>query len=318
MDEFDKHRSKFEDKSENAPPYQSRKYRMDELDVKGNRWILPIVIVLILIAGAGVAWFLGSRNLIGLPGWVENIIAPEEEKVVIRLPENLFPGQDFEEISARAIEEQNVKEVTQDEDGDLIYTMSYEVRDNLLAEAKRDLENKLAAINDQGQHSEVIKISYDSNYKDFYLVADENQQNRALVTAADLFILAVYYQYISTEDLVREVSILIEDNETGEIMEQLEYPGDLNTAAGIIEDPPDLAEEPTTPQPGDKVVVSTGPDNLNLRNGPEITYLIIDILKSGTVLEVTGSEGVWLEVITPEGTEGWVHGDFVEPHDDES
>ncbi|MGM0653401.1 MAG: SH3 domain-containing protein, partial [Bacillota bacterium] len=267
---------------------------------------------------AGVAWFLGSRNLIGLPGWVENIIAPEEEKVVIRLPENLFPGQDFEEISARAIEEQNVEEVTQDEDGDLIYTMSYEVRDNLLAEAKRDLENKLAAINDQGQHSEVIRISYDSNYKDFYLVADENQQNRALVTAADLFILAVYYQYISTEDLVREVSILIEDNETGEIMEQLEYPGDLNTAAGIIEDPPDLAEEPTTPQPGDKVVVSTGPDNLNLRNGPEITYLIIDILKSGTVLEVTGSEGVWLEVITPEGTEGWVHGDFVEPHDDES
>ena len=317
MDEFDKHREKFEENADNETPYQSRKYNMNVLDEKGNRWIFPLVLLLLVVVGAGTVWFLGSRNLIGLPGWVENIIAPEEENIVIRLPEALFTGQDFEDISARAIEELNVKEVAQDEDGDLIYTMSYGVRDSLLAEAERNLENKLAAINDQDQHPEVVRISYDSNYNDFYLVASQGQKNRALVTASELFMLAVYYQYINTEDLVREVSILIEDSETGEILKQLEYPGDLNTAAGILEDPPELIEEPTTPQPGDKVVVSTGPDNLNLRNGPEITYLIIDILSSGTVLEVTGSEGVWLEVTTPDGTEGWVHGDFVEPYDDE-
>jgi len=65
------------------------------------------------------------------------------------------------------------------------------------------------------------------------------------------------------------------------------------------------------------VIVTTGPDNLNLRNGPEITYLIIDVLSSGTVLEVIGVEGVWLEVITPDQKEGWVHGDFVEFYDEE-
>ncbi len=312
MDDFDKHREKFEKKTEDEPPYQSRKYRMDELDVKGNRWVLPIVLFLLVIAGAGALWFLGSRNLIGMPGWVEGLFAPEEERVVIRLPEALFAGQDFEEISLRAVEEQGVKDVSQDEDGDLIYTISHEVRGSLLAEAESDLEARLTAINDHGRHPEIIRISYDSSYKEFYLVAAENQQNRAIVTAADLFMLAVYYQYINTEDLVRKVSMMIEASETGDILEQFEYPDDLNQVAAIIKDPPDFAEEPTTPQPGDEVVVSTGPDNLNLRNGPEITYLIIDILSSGTVLEVKGSEGKWLEVITPDGKEGWVHGDFVE------
>lgn len=317
MDDFDKHREKFEEKAENETPYQSRKYRMDELDVKGNRWTLPLVLFFILLVGAGAIWYLGSRNLISLPGWVENIFAPEEEKVRIAVPEELFAGQDLDEIMTRAIEEQGVNEIVQDEDGTLIYTMSPEARERLLEEAGNKLQNKISAIRDQGQYPEIVSISSDGAYKDFYLVTSEEQANRALVTASKLFMLAVYYQYLDTDDLVREVSLLIEDRETGEIIEQLAYPGDINRVAAIIENPPDFAEEPTTPQPGDRVVVSTGPDNLNLRNGPEITYLIIDILGSGTVLEVTGSEGVWLEVITPDGTEGWVHGDFVEQYDDE-
>ncbi len=317
MDDFDKHREKFEEKADNKTPYQSRKYKMDVLDEKGNRWVLPIVLFLLVIAGAGAIWFLNSRNLISMPGWVEGFFTPEEERVVIRLPEALFPGQDFAEISARAIEEQGVENVSQDEDGNLIYSMSPEAKERLLEETDSKLQETLSAINDRQEHPEIIRISYDSSYNNFYLVASQGQKNRAQFTASELFMLAVYYQYINTEELVREVSMQIEDSETGDILEQFEYPDDLNRVATIIVTPPDFVEEPTTPQPGDEVIVSTGPDNLNLRNGPEITYLIIDILSSGTVLEVTGSEGDWLEVITPEGTEGWVHGDFVELYNDD-
>jgi len=317
VDDFDKHREKFEEKADNKTPYQSRKYKMDVLDEKGNRWVLPIVLFLLVIAGAGAIWFLNSRNLISMPGWVEGFFTPEEERVVIRLPEALFPGQDFAEISARAIEEQGVENVSQDEDGNLIYSMSPEAKERLLEETDSKLHETLSAINDRQEHPEIIRISYDSSYNNFYLVASQGQKNRALFTASELFMLAVYYQYINTEELVREVSMQIEDSETGDILEQFEYPDDLNRVATIIVTPPDFVEEPTTPQPGDEVIVSTGPDNLNLRNGPEITYLIIDILSSGTVLEVTGSEGDWLEVITPEGTEGWVHGDFVELYNDD-
>ncbi len=314
VDDFDKHREKFKDKADNETPYQSRKYRMEELDVKGNRWILPIVIFLVVLVGAGATWFLGSRNIIGLPGWAENIFTPGEEKVRLAVPEEIFATQDLDQVIARAIEEQGVDEISRDDEGNLVYIMSLEVREQLFEEAEKQLQDKFSAIRDQEQYPEILSISSDDAYKEFYLVTVREQASQAIFIASELFMLSVYYQYLNTEDLVREVSMQIEDRESGDLLEQFAYPGDLSQVAKIIEDPPDFAEEPATPQPGDKVIVSTGPDNLNVRSGPEITFLIIEILRSGTILEVTGSDGVWLEVITPEGTEGWVHGDFVEPH----
>lgn len=50
---------------------------------------------------------------------------------------------------------------------------------------------------------------------------------------------------------------------------------------------------------------------LNLRSGPGTTYDILDCLLLGTVLEVTGKEKEWLQVIAPSGKNGWVHGDYV-------
>ncbi len=50
---------------------------------------------------------------------------------------------------------------------------------------------------------------------------------------------------------------------------------------------------------------------LHLRSGPSTDHDILDRLVRGTVLEVVGSEGKWLEVITPNDKEGWVHGDYV-------
>ncbi len=317
MDNFDEHRAKVEEKADDETSYQSRRYKIDKPDVKDNRWVFPLVLLLIVFVVAGAIWFLGSRNMNRLPGWFEDFLTFEEETVQVTLPEALFAGQGLEEVSARAVDEQGVKEVVHGEDGTLIYTMTAEVRSSLLMETENNLKDKLAAINDQIEHPEVVSISFDSAYEDFYLVVNLERSNRALVTASELFVLAVFYQYLNDADPVREVSVTVEDTESGDIVERLVYPDDLNRAAAIIEDPAALVEEPTTPQPGDRVVVKTGPDNLNLRNGPEITYLIIDILSSGTVLEVTDSEGVWLEVITPEGMEGWVHGNFVELYDDE-
>ena len=50
---------------------------------------------------------------------------------------------------------------------------------------------------------------------------------------------------------------------------------------------------------------------LHLRSGPSTDHDILDRLVRGTVLEVVGSEGKWLEVIAPGDKEGWVHGDYV-------
>ena len=52
-------------------------------------------------------------------------------------------------------------------------------------------------------------------------------------------------------------------------------------------------------------------DVLRLRSGPGTDYEIIGRMLQGTVLTVTGNQNEWLKVITPEGQNGWTHGDYV-------
>jgi len=54
---------------------------------------------------------------------------------------------------------------------------------------------------------------------------------------------------------------------------------------------------------------------LHLRSGPSTDHDILDRLVRGTVLQVVGKEGVWFKAITPQGQEGWVHGDYVKALD---
>lgn len=297
-----------------APAYQKR-HRTGEASGEKKRWLIPLALLLILIAGISIFWFIGSRSQSGLFQRLMANFSPPEIEVKIILPSALFAGQDIEEVTARAIEEQGVDEIVPGDDNTLIYTMSPEVRDKLLEEAAHDLELKITTLKESRIYPYVVDLSYDSSFTEFYLVVDRDreQDGNALTAAAELFVLAVYYQHIiATEGTIHEVSISIEDTENGGVRERLVYPGDLERVAAVLErtEEPDLT--PATPAAGDKVIVSTGPDNLNLRNGPDITYLIIDILRSGTVLDVIGTEDVWLEVITPDQKEGWVHGNYVE------
>ncbi len=311
MEDFNEPRSEYEESAENEVPYQSRMNKHDKGSVE-KRWVKPLVILLIVIMVVSTAWYFGSRIQIALPGWLREGFPQEEEKIQITLPSALFAGKNVEEIINGSVQEEGLEEIVQGEDGSLTLTMTAEVKDGLLEEAEEKLKEIIAAIRDKRRHPYVVSISYDSSYKDYYLVVQQEQSDRALVTASELFMLAVYYQLISTAAETVEVSILIEDVESGSLLETLGYPDDLSRLAAVLEEDAVTDDAVRTPRAGDKVIVSTGPDNLNLRNGPEITYLIIDILRSGTVLEVTGTEGVWLEVITPENKEGWVHGDFVE------
>jgi len=289
------------------PAYQNRYNPENKSDGK-KRWLFPLVLVILLIAGAGAFWLINNLSE-----------GASEQDLEIAIPAKLFAGEDLDQVMTFAVEEQGVAGVVPVDDGSLIYTMSSRIRDSLLAEAENELEEKLAALQDNGQDPFPVDLSYDSAYKDFLFRVDRQYYDHALQTAVEVYVMAVYYHHFYTDDAAeREVTVTIEDYETGETLESIAFPDDLNRAAAMIESPEEFALEPQGPAAGDKVIVSTGPDNLNLRNGPQITYLIIDILRSGTVLEVTGTEGAWLEVITPEGLEGWVHGDFVEPYDGEN
>lgn len=316
--------SEFENRRGRKSAYQSRKLRADPGEHNKNRraiLFILLVLFLIVIAGASLFWYLGSRSIIGLPSWLKEIMAPQEEIIQITLPKTLFAGKDITEVIAAKTEEAGLIEIEHGDGNTLIYTMTAEALAVFLDEAEANLEEKIAAMQDKRRYPHIADLSNADSYSTFNLLVnpEHEQYDQVLITASELFMLAVYYQHIAAAgDSIREVSIFIEESPGGALLEKLVYPGDLNLAASLLELPAETDDQPRKPQAGDKVIVSTGPDNLNLRNGPEITYLIIDILRSGTILEVTGSEGLWLAVITPEGREGWVHGGFVDlyPEDD--
>ncbi len=299
--------------------YRDRRSYREEGEGR-RRWLFPLAILLIIIAALGAFLYFASRSELWFFQDLMAVISPEEEEVQLVIPAALFAGQDFDEVSARAVEEHGVDEIVPIEDDMLVYNMSPEVKERLHQEAKDYLEDKLSDFEDGRRYPYLVDISYDDSFAEFFLLisGEEEIPGEALKAASELFVAAVYFQYLDASgDEVRDVAIELENEETGD-RETLVYPGDLNWVASVLERPERLDEEPAGPGPGDKVVVDTGPDNLNLRSGPEITYLIIDILSSGTVLEVTGAEGDWLEVITPDQKEGWVHGDFVKLAENDS
>ncbi len=295
--------------------YQDRRGYREEAERK-RRWWLPITILLVIVAAIGAFFYFASRSQLWFFQDLMAIISPVEEEVQIVIPLALFAGKDIEELAGRAVEEQGVDEVVPIEGDKLVFNMTPAVKESLLEGARNDLEEKLFRLEEDRQYHYIVYTSHDDSFEDFFLVTDDDHFDDALMAASELFVAALYYQYLDAAGGdVREVSMILENNETG-AQEKFTYPGDLDRAASILENSLVADEEPAGPAPGDKVVVDTGPDNLNLRNGPAITYLIIDILSSGTVLEVIGEEGEWLQVVTPDQKEGWVHGDFVKLVDD--
>ena len=308
MEDFNEPRTEYDKNVEIDSSYRLRSGKHGKGTGEKRRWIFPIAIIFLLVAGISVFWYLGGlSSLAGL------FFAQEEQYFMVRMPEALLSySSNKEALTVAAGIEFNGEEMP-DENGFLIYTVSAEAGGRLLEKAEHNLEEKIAALKGGMQYPYLVEVSYDSAYRDFSLTIEQpqGQIESARVAATELYMMAAFYQQIAAgADTVSEVKVSLVDAGSRNILEQLTYPVDLMQVAALdnAEVP---VEAPATPQVGDKVIVATGPDNLNLRNGPEITYLIIDILNSGTILEVIGIEAVWLNVITPDGKEGWVHGDFV-------
>lgn len=310
MEDFNKPHSKFEKRPESSVSYRLRKGNSREDRETRKWWVLPLVLLLLLAAGLGVVWYLGGFSIL-----FSNIFTPREQTAILTLPEALLKESNNKRALVEVLGEESVADTTQVTGGILTYSLTDLTRELLLKEAEFNLLERIAALKDVRQHPYIFDLSHDSTYRELYLIVDREvlQYEQIMITAAELYMLVAFYRHIDAgADSTPELFITLEDAVNENILDQLVYPDDLNRVAEILISAEAPAAAPPTPQPGDQVIVATGADNLNLRSGPEITYLIIDILSSGTILEVIGVEGSWLQVITPQGKEGWVHGGYVE------
>ena len=64
---------------------------------------------------------------------------------------------------------------------------------------------------------------------------------------------------------------------------------------------------------GSDITATVDTSYLNLRSGPGTQYEVIEVLPRNTVVELTGNQqNYWVEVITPDGTVGWVSNSYLD------
>jgi len=98
------------------------------------------------------------------------------------------------------------------------------------------------------------------------------------------------------------------------------FPGSpLNDTAenGLVAEEPSEEEADKKPEPPELTTTTYAVvevDVLRLRNGPGTDFEILDRLSRGAYLEVMGYQNEWIEVEAPDGTHGWVHGEYTDEH----
>ncbi len=70
--------------------------------------------------------------------------------------------------------------------------------------------------------------------------------------------------------------------------------------------------EPEPPPRMESVTV----DSLNVRSGPSTGYSVIETIHKDDSVEVLDREGKWINIVTPEGQDGWAHGGYLTGFDD--
>lgn len=149
--------------------------------------------------------------------------------VEITLPASLFEGEDIEKVIADAKAE-GVDEVTLNEDGSLTYKMSKAKHKEMMEGLKEDLILSLEDMKSSGEYSSIKDITYNNTFSEFILVVDKTEYENSMdgFGVFSLGITGMIYQlYNGVNPDEYEVTILVKDEETEEIFDQIVYPDDL-------------------------------------------------------------------------------------------
>lgn len=76
----------------------------------------------------------------------------------------------------------------------------------------------------------------------------------------------------------------------------------------LVQSLPEAQEIPAPPPP---LVATVAEDNLNLRDGPGTEYIGMTKLQSGARVDLLARYGDWFQVITEDGSAGWVLGEYL-------
>ncbi|MEG0473324.1 MAG: hypothetical protein RR588_13405 [Solibacillus sp.] len=150
--------------------------------------------------------------------------------VEITLPASMFKDQDADTVIAEAKEE-GVDEVVSNDDGSFTYKMSKAKHKELLEDMKSSVLEGIEETKTSGNFASVEDITYNKDFTEFTMVVDKEKFENSFdgFAAMGLGVSGLYYQTFNgvKEDKVK-ATIIVKDKTSGETIDTIVYPDDLN------------------------------------------------------------------------------------------
>lgn len=150
--------------------------------------------------------------------------------VEITLPATMFEGQDADEVISDA-KEDGVNEVISNDDGSFTFKMSKAKHKELLEEMKVSVLEGIEETKSSEDFASIEDVTSNKDFTEFTMVVDKEKFENSFdgFAAMGLAISGLYYQTFNgvKEDKVK-ATIIIKDKTSGETIDTIVYPDDLN------------------------------------------------------------------------------------------
>lgn len=150
--------------------------------------------------------------------------------VEVTLPASFFDGQEIDEVIEEA-KADGVKEVIQNDDGSLTYKMSKKEHKKILSEMADGIDENIEEIKMGEDFASIQDVKNNKSYSEFTLVVDREQFENSFdgFAAFGLGLTGMFYQVFDGKDADKvNVTISLEDANSGEVFNTVVYPDDLN------------------------------------------------------------------------------------------
>lgn len=150
--------------------------------------------------------------------------------VELTLPASLFPEDEYGDIEA-GITEDNDADVTQNDDGSITVKMSKKDHKDMMADMKDEMIETIEDIKEDDEFTSIKDITYNNDFTEMKMIVDKTAFENSFdgFSTMTLGFTSMFYQAFDGKDLETDkIKIIIEDESTNEVIDELIYPDQLD------------------------------------------------------------------------------------------
>jgi hypothetical protein len=149
--------------------------------------------------------------------------------VEVTLPASMFEGESIEDIKTAA-KENDIKEVTENEDGSITYKMSKDGHKKLMEEISTSIKETVEETKTSEDFVSIKDITFNKSFSEFTMLVDKETYENSMDGFATMALGMsgmLYQMYDGATEDEYSVTIKLQDESTEEVFDEVIYPDAL-------------------------------------------------------------------------------------------